>query len=148
MGQARVVEQARAAVTQEAAPIVPPAPASAPGAVSVPEPALTPAPAPAVVSSPVDAIGHTAPEYELVFATGTLTVQISLPHASSMKGIELSVSATAMDMDATESCGQPCKLSIKLPLRVSQGAVRAKFSKRSKLLKLTMPLLEGQEHAP
>ena len=75
-------------------------------------------------------------------------MQVSLPHANSMKGIDLSVSAAAMELDATESCGRPCKLSIKLPLRVSQGAVRAKFSKRSKLLKLTMPLLEGQEQAP
>ena len=57
-----------------------------------------------------------------------------------MGGVELSVSASALQLDASSEAGRPCRLAMKLPARVDSTRVAAKFSAKKRRLKLVVPL--------
>jgi len=134
-----------ATTTADAAPTAGSAPASTVAAAPPPPTATAPPPPTATAPPPTPPTppltDAAAPVYELTLTRRALQVVVELPHCQGMAGVDLSVSASALQLDATAAAGgRPCRLSIALPVRVDSAAVAAKFSTQKHRLKLTMPL--------
>jgi len=96
------------------------------------------------------ALSHTVTMVGALGEAGTsLEVHVKLLNVSSMKEVELNVEATylSLELGLAEASLSPQKHTIELPAQCDPEGVGAKWSKKTRTLTVTLPLLVKQAPA-
>jgi len=136
--RAQVQARVQAALAGRAAPAV--APTTTP-AVTKPE-------KPAPTSTTTDSSSSVTSESSIVIPTytlkrlvsGAVRAIVSLPDLESMQGLELDISERELSLTSTADAKHCYRLKIKFEQSIHREAVKAKFNKSARELRITLPL--------
>jgi hypothetical protein len=81
------------------------------------------------------------PRYTLKRASGAMHAIVSLPLVDDMRGLELDVSEQSLTLKSSADAAHQYILSLELEERVDTTAVKAKFNKAARELRVTLPPL-------
>ena len=119
--------------TPNAHPVLDVSDGRARGGVAAAKAATKPAKKAAAVSAPAEAI----PTHEIAEADGSMTLKVNLPELASLGDAEVEISDTNFFLHAP---GQ-YRLSLEWPQPIAADDAKAKFSKKTRSLQVTLPLV-------